>query len=234
MRSARATVRIRTDFTPRTLNDWGALGGVVGRPGGQLLVGAGGGGPGRRAGFGRAQALWRGDGQLRLDRAVPPGRHHARSGAACRTWAAIACRWAHRIGEAEVESAAAGLCGGRRDRRGGVLRAAVEPVRTARPRRAVPGPQVRAAAAGGDQPAGQARCRPHGLHRAHRGGRRHGAFGHVLLPVLCPRSGRGQRLEAAGHQQRQAGQHSRRLWPTCPCSPRWSAACKAAETGRLA
>lgn len=26
-----ATVRIRTDFTPRTLNDWGALGGVVGR-----------------------------------------------------------------------------------------------------------------------------------------------------------------------------------------------------------
>lgn len=27
----RATVRIRTDFTPRTLNDWGALGGVVGR-----------------------------------------------------------------------------------------------------------------------------------------------------------------------------------------------------------
>lgn len=26
-----ATVRIRTDFTPQTLNDWGALGGVVGR-----------------------------------------------------------------------------------------------------------------------------------------------------------------------------------------------------------
>ncbi|TFZ04804.1 aconitase X [Ramlibacter rhizophilus] len=26
-----ATLRIRTDFTPRTLNDWGALGGVVGR-----------------------------------------------------------------------------------------------------------------------------------------------------------------------------------------------------------
>ena len=26
-----ATVRIRTDFTPRSLNDWGALGGVVGR-----------------------------------------------------------------------------------------------------------------------------------------------------------------------------------------------------------
>jgi predicted aconitase len=27
----RATIRIRTDFTPRTLNDWGALGGVVGK-----------------------------------------------------------------------------------------------------------------------------------------------------------------------------------------------------------
>ena len=27
----RATVRIRTDWTPQTLNDWGALGGVVGR-----------------------------------------------------------------------------------------------------------------------------------------------------------------------------------------------------------
>jgi len=26
-----ATIRIRTDFTPRSLNDWGALGGVVGR-----------------------------------------------------------------------------------------------------------------------------------------------------------------------------------------------------------
>ena len=35
--------------------------------------------------------------------------------------------------------------------------------------------------------------------------------GHVLLPVLCARDRRGQRLEAARHQQRQAGQHPRRL-----------------------
>jgi predicted aconitase len=30
-RARQATLRIRTDFTPRSLNDWGALGGVVGR-----------------------------------------------------------------------------------------------------------------------------------------------------------------------------------------------------------
>ena len=64
----------------------------------------------------------------------------------------------------------------------------------------------------GHQPAGQAGRRPHGADRADRGGRRHGAVRHVLLPELRARDGGGERLEAARHQLGQAHQHPRRLW----------------------
>jgi hypothetical protein len=69
------------DATPHALNEWGALGGVIGRPRRQLLGGAGGRRPRRRARLRCDEALRRGDGELRLDRAVPPGRHHARGDA---------------------------------------------------------------------------------------------------------------------------------------------------------
>ena len=67
-------------------------------------------------------------------------------------------------------------------------------------------------AARDDEPAGQAGRRPHGAHRAHRGGRRPRAVRHVLLPELRPRDGGGERLEAARDQFGEAHQHSRRLW----------------------
>ena len=44
----------------------------------QLLGGAGGRRPAGLAGLRRDEALRRGDGELRLERAVPPGRHHTR------------------------------------------------------------------------------------------------------------------------------------------------------------
>ena len=75
----------------------------------QLLGGAGGRGHRGRARLRRAQALRRGDGELRLDRAVPPRRHHAGGARGSPTSAASGCR-AHRIGARRRRGAAARLC----------------------------------------------------------------------------------------------------------------------------
>ena len=159
----RATLRIRVDWTPTTLNDWGALGGVVGRLAGNYwsvpvvegLEGA----PGSDA----AEALRRGDGELRLDRAVPPRRHHARGACGSTTSAATGCPSRTASARPRSKALQQALRRRRRDRRGRVLRAAAEPVRTARPGRAVRRTPLRQAAARRHQPAGQARLRPHGL-----------------------------------------------------------------------
>ena len=65
------------DYTPRELNEWGALGGIVGRLAGDYwqvpaLIGHR-----PRAHVRRAEAFRRGAGELRLGRAVPHGRRHA-------------------------------------------------------------------------------------------------------------------------------------------------------------
>ncbi len=72
-----ATLVVQTSFTPRELNEWGALGGIVGRLGRRLLAGAGGGRARPHAHVGRDEAFRRGGGELRLARAVPHDRHHA-------------------------------------------------------------------------------------------------------------------------------------------------------------
>src|ERR1043165_1096069 len=70
---------------------------------------------------------------------------------------------------------------------------------------------LQGAAARGHQPAGQAGRRSRGLHPAHRAGRRPRALRHVFLSVLCARDRRGQWLETACDQQREAREYSRRL-----------------------
>ncbi len=62
------------------------------------------------------------------------------------------------------------------------------------------------AAAGGDEPAGEAGRRPHGLYGAHRGGERECPQRNVLLSIVCTGDCRSERMEAAGDRQRQAGQ----------------------------
>src|SRR5690606_13083018 len=59
--------------------------------------------------------------------------------------------------------------------------------------------------------AGQAGCRSSRAYRVDRGGRRQRAFGHVLLPILCARDRRGERLEAPCNEQREDDEHPRRL-----------------------
>ena len=206
----RATVRFRVEHTPTSLNDWGALGGVIGRLAGNYwsvpvvegLEGA----PGSDAlkHFGAAMASF---GSIALFHLVGITPEAARLDDVGGERLPVA----HRIGAAELRALHDGYALERRDRRRRLLGTAAEPVRAAPDRRAVRRPALHQAAARGDEPAGQARRRPHGLHRAHRGGGRPGALGHVLLSVVCARDRRGERLEAARHQQRQAGQHPRRL-----------------------
>ena len=80
----------RVDFSPRTLNEWGALGGVIGRIAGNywavpVIEGIEG-----VAEIGSAQAFRRGDGELRLDRDVSSRRPSRRKPALERRGAPVA------------------------------------------------------------------------------------------------------------------------------------------------
>ena len=88
----RATLRIQPDFTPTTLNDWGALGGVIGRLAGNYWAVPVVEGYRGRAEVGPAQAFRRLDGELRLDCAVSPGWTYAGSRQAGLTSPTKACR----------------------------------------------------------------------------------------------------------------------------------------------
>jgi predicted aconitase len=70
----RATLHVRAAFTPASLNDWGALGGVIGRIAGNYWAV-----PVIEGILGSTQALRRGNGELRLHCAVSPSRRHPRS-----------------------------------------------------------------------------------------------------------------------------------------------------------
>jgi predicted aconitase len=99
----RATIRIRTDLTPKTLNDWGALGGVVGRLAGNYwavpvlegLEGA----PGSDAmkHFGAAMASFGSIALFHLAGLTPEALRLQDCGA-------DALPVAHRVGEAEVRA----------------------------------------------------------------------------------------------------------------------------------
>ncbi len=106
----RATLRIRTDWTPRTLNEWGAMGGVVGRLAGNywavpVLEGLEG-SPGSDAmkHFGAAMASF---GSIALFHLVGITPEAARLGDCSGDRLPVA----HRIGEAEVRALAAGYAG---------------------------------------------------------------------------------------------------------------------------
>ena len=75
----RATLHVRVDFTPASLNEWGALGAVIGRIAGNYWAVPVIEGIDRRAAVGSAQAFRRRDGELRLDRAVSSRRPDAGS-----------------------------------------------------------------------------------------------------------------------------------------------------------
>ena len=206
-----ATLSVRVTWTPRELDEWGALGGIVGRLAGDY---------------------WQVPVLTGIDR-VPNSDEMKHFGAALASYGSVAlfhmaeitpeaqrvddvlgpdCRPAGEIGlDAIRDFAGSYAAWPRRDRPRRILRTPAQPDRDAAGCR----PARRAAsddpAFGGDQPTSEARRRSHGYHPAHRGGRRHRPVRHVLLPELCPRDGRSQWLEEAGHQFRQAHQHHRRL-----------------------
>ena len=100
-----ATLIVNVDWTPRELNEWGALGGIVGRLAGDYwqvpaLVGHR-----PRPDLRRDEAFRRGAGELRLGRAVPHGRHHA-GGAAARRCRRTPASAAHPSTSARPTSAA--------------------------------------------------------------------------------------------------------------------------------
>ena len=209
----RATLLVDVGWTPRELNDWGALGGIVGRLAGDY---------------------WQVPALVGIDR-VPTSDEMKHFGAALASYGSVALF--HMVGitpeaqrGADVVAARATLpaARGRRSRhsrlRGGlrargrhrrsrrVLGAAAQPGRDAAIGRPARGSPRDHPAPRGDEPAGQARRRPAGPDRAHRGRRWQRALRHVLLPELCPRNGGGERLETASDELCQARQHHRRLW----------------------
>ena len=170
----------------------------------RLLAGAGAGRHRPRSHVGRAQALRCGAGELWLGRAVPHGRRHAGGGARGRSIAG-GDGDDHRGRSARIPG---GLSRAHRHGGcGGVLLAAAQPAGAARPCRHAGWTTSDDPAAGGDQPTGQAGCRPLRHHRAHRGGGRPRAVGHVLLPELRARDGGGEWLADPRH-------HRRRSWST--------------------
>ena len=167
-----------------------------------------------RARLRRDEAFRRGARELRLGRAVSHGRHHAGGAAArrCRRgWTTLPQSRGRRGRYPSASSELRKAIEHGRSRR--VLGAAAQPHRD--------GARSPACSTAGTR---ASRClsitspqvKPDadrmGLTGAHRGGRRHGALGHVLLPELRARNGRGERLEAAGDQLGEAHQHHRRLW----------------------
>ena len=159
-----------------------------------LLGGAGDRRRRRGADLRRAEAFRRGDGELRLGGAVPHVGHHARGGDGWRTCFAGDGSAARRPRSAPTTSRRfyAGYAqAGDEGRRRRVRRAAALLIEMQRARRrcSTAAGARRHALLVDDLPAGQACRRPHGPHRADRGGRRHRAVRHVLLPELRARDG---------------------------------------------
>src|SRR6516164_356325 len=181
-------------------------------PGRRLLAGSRARRHRTRALLRRNEAFRRGARELRLGRAVPYGRHHSRGAPASRC-SRRGPHGAQSRGRRGRYSRLPGELrrGDRGRRRGRVLGAAVEPHRDCAGRRHAGGTARTNSASRRHQPAGERRRRSHGVDRRHRGGRRHRAQRHVLLPELCPGDGGGEWLAAAGDEFGQARQHHRRL-----------------------
>ena len=207
-----ATFLVEVSFTPRELSDWGALGGIVGRLAGD---------------YSQVPAL------VGIDR-VPGSDEMKHFGAALASFGSVALFHmagitpeamriddvvpeaqslrTHDVGEADIRALQAHYA---KDI------GAVDLVVFSAPQLSLlemqslagmlDGRRASDSAARGHQPAGQARRRPHGLHRAHRGRRRHRFVGHVLLSELCAGNGRSERLAAPGNQLGEVDQHHRRL-----------------------
>ena len=207
-----ATLVVNVGFTPRELNDWGALGGIVGRLAGDywqvpVLVGVE-----RVPGSDEMKYFWRRAGELRLGRcsispasatprgAAPRRRHCSRAiaGNARRRRGrhpGVRTQRCAQAGKIDlvvfsapqlslVEMAqVAGLLDGRH---------------ASIPLLVITSPQVKPDA---DRMGLTARIEAAGGT----------VLRHVLLPELRPRDGGGERLEAAGDQLGEARQHHRRL-----------------------
>ena len=207
-----ATLVVQTSFTPRELNEWGALGGIVGRLAGDY---------------------WQVPAVVGIDR-VPTSDEMKHFGAAAASYGSLALfhmigitpeaqrmedvlpqrRLAHAMTSARPTSARSSRAmRGKIDTVDLVVFSApqLSLVEMQRVADLLDGRTRHHSAAGRHQPAGEARRRPHGADGADRERRRHGAGRHVLLPELRARDGGGERLEAARHQLGQAHQHPRRL-----------------------
>ena len=118
--------------TPVSLNEWGALGGVIGRIAGNYWAVPVIEGIEQRAAIGSAQAFRRGDGELRLDCAVSPRRPDA--GGERLSDVAPGGSAAPSRGRDDIDALQKSYHSDDRGRCGGVLGAATQPVRIARSR----------------------------------------------------------------------------------------------------
>ena len=207
-----ASLVVSVTHTPRALDEWGALGGIVGRLAGDY---------------------WQVPALVGIDR-IPSSDEMKHFGAALASYGSVALFHMvgitpeapresdvvrnpdalprHRIGKAEIASFRASYARGIDTVDLVVFSAPQLSLMEMRQLAGMlDGRRATHSAAGGDEPAGQAGRRSAGPHGAHRGRRRHGPFRHVLLPELCTRNGGGERLATARDEFGEAGQHHRRL-----------------------
>src|SRR5450759_1076569 len=200
----RGTLHIRTDFTPASLNEWGALGGVIGRIAGNYwavpVIEGIEGAPrsDQMKHFGAAMASFGSSALFQLVGHTPEAGELAD--------VAPAGLPSHPVTKSDIQAFQESY---RKDDRVDVVVFSAPQLSLYELRDLA---ELCRAASGSDESANKAGLRPDGLHRADRRCWRDGSVGHVFLSVLRPGNSRGKRLEVTCYQQRQVGQYPRWLW----------------------